>query len=482
MWKRSVRSMVVAIGTMWVAGAAALIGCGPHDAPAKNEVASISAAETLSSSFTAKYCPTAAADIRYEHELVINDAMVVGERCRTTWGACTGMSFANKWSFVHLMKQSAGGTLTDLQTSEFILRWLNTFVDEPVVNGQKLEKLDGMRTKVIEPWRAASGCSMDLTDLKCPLDFRKAPFRLLSVFYRPDLRSTSGGIYGGQVAGQGRFVYGFLDAMGNALPATVIFEYALPAERLSDAVEWAKRWHALGPLMPGTPDFFSKLMEITDKFVATGVQSSPRHNGGSALLQVRTGQHGFGASPTTHEFREFTLACLDSDLKCELSGSGMQLRPSVTLQTPRSEYQLNATERAKLTMTLEGMESKVLDEQHEIPKSFLGGASTIEIGAMAFRWRPAVMNKEVRRLFALSTCNGCHFRETHEGDPMYQTGFHVQPDNRVLSNFLFKEVKVPDIDGTDVPYFEKFRRQCELQYLLRGNSGAPITTAAGRPH
>src|SRR5690606_792741 len=107
------------------------------------------------------------------------------------------------------------------------------------------------------------------------LDLSKAPFRLLAIVNRIDLRSDGGGYGGGGViggpiraadapgamiapdamiapapmpvhAGEGRFVFGVLDPQGRPLPFTVIFEYELPASDPREVLGWARSWHALG--------------------------------------------------------------------------------------------------------------------------------------------------------------------------------------------------------------------------------------------
>ena len=464
-------------------------GCTGAPYPQPEATASIRSSELIDPSLVAKYCPTADTDISYDGELVITAPATLADPCRTAWDMtkCKNPKSLGVWSFGHLMREAAGGSLvTELAASQFILRFLNTYLERPVVNGQTLEKRDEIWTKVIRPWRRASpGCSDIPTDLACTLDLKRAPFQLLAVLNRMDLRSESTGPYSGGIAGEGRFVFGFLDEKGKSLQAALIFEYRLPAEHDTEVKDWALRWHALSKDKPGSSAFNDQLQMITDDFVNSGARVDQEHPNGTVLHAVRSSEVAFaaaGAMPKLFEFREFALGCLDADIKCKATKLGQQLRPGATAQTPPSEYATDPGLSKLLTTELDKMEAEVLTETHVVPASLLAGAAQIEPGALSFRWPAGPRKNEVRRLFALSTCTGCHFRETLFGSPVLQSGFHIDPQSGILSPFLARPIKVRDLDTTEISYNERFRRQCEFRYLLDGHTRKSLTAPSGRAH
>ena len=105
--------------------------------------------------------------------------------------------------------------------------------------------------------------------------------RLLAIVNRFDLRSTGN-------AGEGRFVFGVLDAAGNPMQFTVILEYKLPAANAAAVQTWANDWHALGALALGSAAYRTKLQQITHKFSKRG--AFPGRPNDSAISQVRSNE------------------------------------------------------------------------------------------------------------------------------------------------------------------------------------------------
>ena len=87
-----------------------------------------------------------------------------------------------------------------------------------------------IQTLVINPWLTASGGTT--------LDMTKAPFRLLGIVARLDLRQNAG-YSGGTSAGEARFIYNVLDGSGNPTLFMVIFEYGLDAADGVAVQNWA---------------------------------------------------------------------------------------------------------------------------------------------------------------------------------------------------------------------------------------------------
>lgn len=423
-------------------------------------------------------CPVGPlSSVSYERELVIRSTDVVDDQCRTSWNPLCSTTIRGKWTFGYLIQQIAGAT----DPSTFVLKWLESFEASPLVNGQPLAQRTGIRSKVITPWRQASGCSFvgnPLVDSSpCLLDFTKAPFRLLAIVNRMDLRADGGDFeYGGGSAGEGRFIFGFTDPNGAPLDATVILEYELPTHDWG-VHQWASAWHGLGHVTAPSPQYNDALQGITERFVKAGASLSGL-NGGSAVRRVRTNERAFdpGNMPEL-ELREHSLQCRPGQA-CAVNAR--LLLPTVVAQTPRNDLNVTHT----LRMYLDDNGGPILDGAHQVPPSMLGAASRPFSNPPGAWMGDAPLadlatEADVRRLFGFSTCNGCHSVETGT------SSFHVAPraplTQAPVSGFLSGAITVADPLGGQLEYDEASRRKCELLWLLAGN-GSTFTTSAGRAH
>jgi len=432
-------------------------------------------------------CPVDVSDVKAQRELVITALDVVNDPCRTGWSpaACTNTNHLAKWTFGYLMQQMAGA---GVNTSTFILKWLESFEEAQSVNGQTLAVRSNVRTYIIDPWRAVSkkpdgvttctpGVKVDAVDGACNLDLTKAPFRLLAIVNRTDLRLPG---YGGG-AGEGRFVFGFTKMDGSPLDATVILEYALPTSIA--APTWASKFHALRALGTGEK-YNNALADITELFAkANASVASPN---GSAISQVRTAEKSFDGNATAvFELREQRLQCRPNT-SCTLNNK--YLLPSTLVRTPRNSFDFSPT----LTSYMNNNMSAILNGTHVVPASMLGISSrpntmaTNPFGA----WAPDAdlvsvpypnTAGDVRRLFGLSTCNGCHSPEETNTN-----NFHIQPRSAnqpsTLSAFLAGATTVTEpLEGRTIAYNEMQRRMCEHKWLYMGNLGV-LTGTSGRPH
>ena len=140
-------------------------------------------------------CSPAVCTISRSAELVITALSVVEDPVRTAPGGA--------WSFGTLMRAMAG----DQDPSTLVRNWLKTWARRRRSTALTLPARPAMLSKVLGPWETRSGGSSQ------PLDFSKAPFRLLAIMNRMDLRNP------GVQAGEGRFVFGVLDPAGQ--PARV---------------------------------------------------------------------------------------------------------------------------------------------------------------------------------------------------------------------------------------------------------------------
>ena len=368
-------------------------------------------------------------------ELLINDLSVVEDPDRTVWQQ-TADGDGAAWTFGHLVRDLAG----EHDASDFVLQWLKTWESPQLVNGHSVAARPSIRSLVIDPWRQASGCGAG--DSPCYLDFSRAPFRLLAIVNRPDLRTFTPDAGGD--AGQGRFVFGVLNPAGAKLQFTAIFEYSLIAQSADDVTAWAERWHSLGRHAFGD-GYNQQLQNITEDFAGRNV-AEDRPNG-SALLQLRTNEVVLSPStPLLWELREFNI-----------SASTGLLRLVTVKQTP--DVSLNNTET--LADYINGNADAIMSNLAVVPPQLLGGSAPNPgmpaPSALDFVWRSPGVAEGLRHQFAINTCNGCHLSET-------ATRFtHVKPRNAGVQAALSDFLRL-----TAIPV-----RVDEMSALLRGEHRDP---------
>lgn len=370
-------------------------------------------------------CSPSACTINASAELAITALSVVEDPVRTAPGGA--------WNFGTLMRAMAG----DQDPSTLVRNWLKTWATAQTINGLTVPARTQMLTKVLTPWEQKSGGASR------PLDFSKAPFRLLSIMNRMDLRNP------GVQAGEGRFVFGVLDSSGNPLEFTIIFEYALPGGTPEAIQAWARDWHELGQLGLSHSSYNTKLQALTDRFAKSGVMTGRPF--GNALNQIRTNEVDL-ADPW--EMREFNLTT-----------AGLQ--PATVKLTPA--FSFNNT--SALGDFLRANQADVLAERHTVPTTlgsqrFLAGSAIVPED---FFWRAPSVAAEVRHKFSVNTCSGCHAGET-------ATDFvHVAPRRAgqaaALSAFLRGGTVVDPVSGTSRSFNDLARRSEDLATLVCGTAG-----------
>jgi hypothetical protein len=320
------------------------------------------------------------------HSLMITDLAVVNDR---------RASHGGKWSFGYLMRAMANTRATGIVAEEFVRRWLAQWERDQSVNGFVVRKREDIQT-VIEGWPKLGNGQLDLD---------RAPFRLLAVVNRLDLRNNLVlGVprVGGGGAGEARFVFCLVDPQGLPQNFTLNVEFGIKRRTFEDVRQWAKRWYDLKDLAMGSPEYLQTLEAITEEFAAPA--ADPEHPpAGSALAQLRTNEIALGA---LWEMREFRL---------DVGGSGY-LRQVAVKQTPDISFEHGQSLLDFLTRA----KDDILGKRHAVPVEFPAGSPFLAGSALMrvnFRWTlpdaaPPDM-EEVRRVFALHTCNGCHFAETN---------------------------------------------------------------------
>ena len=355
-----------------------------------------------------------------DQSLVITDGSVVRDPVRT-YNGCDATGSMGKWTFGALMTQIANQSSTGTDPSTFVSNWLQTWMTDQTINGFTAAQRREINMEVIQPWITRSGGPGN------PLNLSLAPFRLLAIVNRLDLRSNS--VYGGGDAGEARFVFGVMQSF-NCTPLlfNVILEYGIPKVGCSFVRSWAQQWENLSTIPLGTPAYNNALEAITDQFTSAG--ANPRKPGGSALNQLRTNEI---ALSTSWELREFHLV--------PAAGTQVQLQQVVVKQTPESTPINNSTTLGSYvnSLPLAELQNNTFVVPLQWQSSSFLGASSLQNLWNAPNIPPVTADPDPRHLFALNTCNGCHGRET--ANPNFVHISNNFPAN--LSGFLTGET-IPD--------------------------------------
>lgn len=398
--------------------------------------------------------------------LVITDIRVVEDPSRT-FNPCTNRGTPmGVWTFGFLMREMANQARTGINPSTFVRQWLDKWMaDQTTANGWTAEKRQQIKALIIDPWEAVSGGP------GAPLDLSKAPFRLLAIVNRVDLRSNAA--YGGGNAGEGRFVFGVIDrrTTGGIDPYTgqpirgcgepqftVILEYGID-RRGCGIRDWGRQWYNLRNHSLGSAAYNAALQRITDQF--TLANAAPGKPNGSALNQLRTNEIAI-ANPVpdnTWQMREFRLPAPNGHLQ-EVN---VALTPDESLRNQDLTAQfVNANTPSILTQT------------HFVPPFFMGqkfqgNESNVPAPPFATFWNDgptvAIANRQARHLFSLNTCSACHSGET-------RTVFtHIKPapfgTPAGLSGFMTGITVIDPADNAPTRPFNEFRRRAlDLDQLV----------------
>jgi len=312
------------------------------------------------------------------------------------------------WSFralIERMAATSAATDTDALVRSIFESWLT----DQTINGEVVSARPSVQSVIMDQFQIAGSSPRSF-------DLSKAPFQLIAIANRLDLRSST-------AAGEGRFIFGLEQPNSGFLNSmTMVFEYKLPfTATLNTAPKWAAEWHLLDSIDPATsPDAFNnQLQEITDIITARGAM--PSQPNGSAISQIRSNEIALGS---VWELREF-----------DMNSSGL-MTPATTKNSPNHGTINNSTALANFlnqTPALDVNDTSFLSIT--MPTSFGGspflGGNAQETGNDAWSSGSETQTNSVRvDNFGLLTCNGCHLLNKPQNDlPFYQ----VSPTNSTVN-------------------------------------------------
>lgn len=453
-----------------------------------------------------------------ERVLMIRNHQVVEDAARTV-NPCTGTGTpGGAWTFEHLVTEMANQPASGIDPADFVEQWLSTWPQNPGpnINGHTVSTRALMQ-QILSEWHAESaGAKLDLS---------KAPFRLMAIAPRLDLRTTEGGGgggYGGRMTGkfldggEARFVFGVVvrpawdesqfPILGPqiasttngecfALPFTVIFEYRVPKCDCPEVRSWARQWVHLANHDHGEAVYRDELERLTEQFVRA--DADPRRPNGSAIGQVRTNEIALPQDAPPHspsfvwELREFQLTQKPFSF----------LEETTTANTPQDRF--NDTSDVDPTLTphfggsplladwIQGPVQNALASNNncaapvpQVPLLFQGSLPAADnfLGAnphtesTAYFWDHSNLTHNypfenwARHRVSLNACSGCHGRETNT--PFLQIDPQVPFNNpAVLAGFLkgINGVSDPADPGNfpDRHFDDLLRREVDIKKVAK---------------
>jgi hypothetical protein len=407
--------------------------------------------------------------------LMIRNPAVVADPTRTI-DPCTGAGNAfGPWTFSHLMTQMANQRATGINPSAFVETLLREWLVNPqTINGFNVPPRAAMQA-LINDWKIASG------GINAPLNLARAPFRLLAINPRVDLRTTvgssSGGGYGATSsgafldAGEARFTFGIVlpqnftqskqqfiltAPLGGGCDATrfsVIFEFRVPKCECKDVRNWAREWRRLNAMIPGSARYNRHLERLTRTF--TDANRNPSEPNGSAIGQWRTNEISLEAD---WEIREFQVQMMPADFLLE----------TTTADTPDDSFNGTVTFGNFVIDVFNGVAGPSVPLFYPLGsgQNFLGAHPQTPNPGTTFWNAPNLLaaHQQTRHLVSLGTCNGCHARETNT---IFQHIVSFTPLPAPLSGFL-TGIHVNDpVTGVTRSFDDLARRETDINAVAR---------------
>jgi predicted nucleic acid-binding Zn-ribbon protein len=329
-------------------------------------------------------------------ELAIGEAAVYTSREAQVGGS---------WHIGEIVKQLLGGNPSPAQVEAFFRNWVQNWqVETRFASGDTVTARPDFAL-VLNEWKQAS----EARGIE-GLDLRIAPFRLIGITNRLDLRNP---LLTGD-AGEARLVFALLeqstdrpqDGGVNARPFTLIFEYKISVGSDSDISRWAGLWHELGSqtcTAASCDAYASRLAQITRMF-------THRNQGGfvqARLNQARTNEIAFG---NPWELREFNLQPAQGAANARLVMVDVKKTPKLSAN---NSVELN---RFVSSLSLDN----IIRNNYDIPANLKGAKA--HVAGNGPQW---TVGGDVQKAnaFNINTCNGCHSSDQNVIDGFY----HISP-------------------------------------------------------
>lgn len=373
-----------------------------------------------------------------KRELMITNSSVVDDPVRTTGDG--------PWSFGHIMRQLAP---TPDQAPAMVMDLFQHWLTDQSVNGFTVFARPGAQQQILDIWPKTANNDLDLD---------QAPFVLMAIVNRFDLRDESKGS-----AGEGRLVFG-LRPSGQSFTQefTVILEYNLPITPNKSATDWANQWHALSGHMFPSDDYNSALEAITRSF-------TDRDENGVKLMQLRTNDF-VTAFFTRWELREFHLSASNGFFEEATVGETPDL--SFLGTQPFADFVNQNADAIKAVVP--GAPSSTVPAQFQ-GRPFLAGSVFNDLVFWIGPTAQAIPDSDARFHASMNTCNGCHGPETSTGFLMVNQ--RLVGSEATLSPFMTGTTVTDPFSGKVRKLNDLGRRQTDLASVVCTQPPAgPIAT------
>jgi len=356
------------------------------------------------------------------------------------------------WTFGHLMNElaAAGG----VSASDLCMNWLDHWTQDQTINGYTAAQRFHVKSQIIAAWP---------TEADETLSMSRAPFRLLGIFNRIDLRR---GTYGtASSAGELRFVYVFNPCGEGVRPFYVIFEYGV-AKRGCAVRAWGREWAELSTLKLGSTAYLEALAKLTTE--VTNLHSNPQ---GHKLNQLRTNELlspysslALGKMAPVPDNIGKAIPDVPED-DPPVDGAPWELREFHIVNGLLQQKSVVATPDISMNQTawLTGVINTI--PVFGLPVVPINEEAASSLNPANFFWSAPSVTINARHKMSLNTCNACHGRET---DTVFT---HVTATDwgspPVLSGFLTGTTVVDPIDSSVSRTFGDLeRRRQALQNLV----------------
>jgi hypothetical protein len=364
-----------------------------------------------------------------DKSLMIRDISIVEDQtrtydpCRSPKGNADGV-----WSFKTLVSNMANQPQTTVTAKDFLIDWVDLFLfsahnlpsgdasTNRLISKERLIKAWMQNSGVAVPGAAGVPVNWKTTALKV----EEFPVRLLAIVNRLDLRGNMG--YGGGVgnAGEGRFVFCFVDSRsdctnGNNQNGTMTFilEYGIPIKSCQQLKDYGQKWWELQSEGFGAT-FNTKLEAITNVFTAAGANGARPNK--SALNHFRSNDFlppVINIATNPWDIRDFEIDAATHKLKI--------IHPNREPMEPSNGFGAVTVNGAKLTAMVAFANSVPFtaanpNPNYTIPDNVKGIHGPMRVGPTGdYHWKGNTANVIAplkRREFSFNACSGCHKGET----------------------------------------------------------------------
>lgn len=394
-------------------------------------------------------------NILKQNSLFITDLAVI-EDINRTYNVQTGVGNPQgNWTFGKMMQNMANTPVTGVSAKDFLKSWINSlritkftvlYFLAPWIS--KAQGLNGVHNQIsLANWETFWDNTNEIDLIK------HAPFRLMSIVNRLDLRGNT--FYNQTItnAGETRFIFTLVDPFTGDIPLqndndfntlnlidwkgfNVIFEYGNVQNNLCDIQNFALQWYNLSSLTLGTTQYNDALEQITN--TVTAANAAPNKPNGSAINRIRTNEkifddNGIPKSNARWDAMNWQLRQMEINNNTKLfelaNVTNVPLQDIPNMDDYNDAYNVDRGGGASNLLINWAFSSPVIKQRiingnFNIPDNLLSPIATItkevvDIYGFDYTQVPgyninnqSLEVKQIENQLSLNTCQGCHAGNT----------------------------------------------------------------------